>query len=362
MTIPLFKVFMTPSAEVRVAEVLKSLYIGQGTKVDQFEEELKRTFQLSEEIITVNSGTSAIDLALHMIGVGKGDEVITTPITCTATNSNLVNRGATPVWADVNPYTGVIDPNDVEKKITKKTKAIIAVNWGGVMPDYTILRSFDIPVIEDAAHGPYWSSRVRGNYITWSFQAIKHLTCGDGGALVSPDPDRARLLRWYGLDRRSSKNFRCEQNIQEIGYKYHMNDIAAVIGLANLPHLRFTVLSSRTNATVYTSELKQHISKTLLYVPEIDNNSSYWIYTVLVDNPAAFMEHMKKREIDTSPVHARNDKHDAFKRVQKKWRLHGNSLPGVDFFDSHQVSIPNGWWLTQRDKEAIMSAVKEYAI
>lgn len=348
--IRLFKVFMSKEAKEQVAETLDSGYIGEGPKVELFEKELQKVFNTDKEILTVNSCTSALDLALHMIGVKAGDEVITTPITCTATNSPIVNRGAIPVWADVNPYTGLINPLDVEKKITKKTKAIMAVNWGGISPDYKHLKSFGLPVIEDAAHGAYWSDQERGNYVCWSFQAIKHLTTGDGGAILCDDPDRARLLRWYGLDRRSGKSFRCEQDIQEVGYKYHMNDIAASIGLSNLPHMKDLVFKHRFNAGTYSTMIK---NKRVLYTPTFDLVSSFWIYTLLLDDPTEFKAYMESKGIEVSPVHARNDKHKGF-------RFPNGTLSGVDYFDKHQMSIPVGWWVTPEERLYIIQCINDW--
>ena len=165
--IRLFKPCMSPSAASEVALTLASGYIGQGPKVEEFEAALKEVYGL--DFLTVNSCTSAIDLALHLCGVGPGDCVITTPMTCTATNNHIVLRGATPVWADVDPNTGMLDPESVKRKYDiyrdngevialhrgAPVKAIIAVDFGGRRCDYPMLRGFGIPVIEDAAHlGP----------------------------------------------------------------------------------------------------------------------------------------------------------------------------------------------------------------
>ncbi|KPV51456.1 hypothetical protein SE17_21085, partial [Kouleothrix aurantiaca] len=134
--IPLFNVFMADDAAARVADVLASGYIGQGQQCEAFEQALQPLLDTPAPPLLLNSCTSAIDLALHLSGVGPGDEVITTPVTCTATNSPIVTRGARPVWADVDPITGLIDPADVARKITRRTKAILGVDWGGSVCDY----------------------------------------------------------------------------------------------------------------------------------------------------------------------------------------------------------------------------------
>lgn len=354
--IRLFKVAMSPEAKVRVGEVLDSGYIGQGPKVDEFERALERE-GLGDDVITVNSGTSAIDLALHLCGVGPGSEVVTTAMTCSATNTMLVNRHAKIVWADVNPLTGCIDPLDVERKITPHTKAIIAVDWGGRRCDYVYLRAaaIAVPIIQDAAHS-YISavdrvskSPFHADYTTYSFQAIKHLTTGDGGALTVPreQRERARLLRWYGLDRTKGESFRCSQTIHEAGYKYHMNDIESSIGLANIDLARKNVSIHRQHAAFYQERLREC---TEIELPSFDHFGSYWLYTILVDDRDGFIERMKTRGIECSPVHARNDKHPAF-------RGFGGPLPGLDYFASHEVAIPVGWWLSEGDLERVANSV-----
>lgn len=375
--IRLFQVAMSPAAKHEVGAVLDSGYIGEGPKVKEFEAALESV--LGHKVLAVNSCTSAIDLALHLCDVGPGDEVIVTPMTCSATVTMLANRRAKIVWADVFPETGLINAVDVERKVTAFTKAIIAVDWGGSICDFETLRhaatigSKVIPIIEDAAHvfgshlrgSAYGMQRrlnpiFRGHYSAYSFQAIKHLTTGDGGALHVPESQykRAKLLRWFGLNRESSASFRCAQTIDEAGYKYHMNDIAAAIGLANLPLALSNINRNRANAEYYARELNASI----VGGPGFDSESSHWLYTILVGGDPhgrrigrdAFIEKMKDCGVECSPVHSRCDKHPAF-------RGYGGYLPGLDYFASRQVAIPVGWWLTEADREYVVKSVQEYA-
>lgn len=335
-----------------VADVLASGYIGQGPMGERFERELQALLGTPYAPLTTNSCTSAIDLALHLIGVGAGDEVITTPVTCTATNSPIVTRGARPVWADVDLFTGLIDPADVARKVTPRTRAIMAVDWGGALCDYAALKEIGLPVVQDAAHH---LSSPQGDYACYSFQAIKFLTCGDGGALYAPpyQMERARLLRWYGLDRRSKADFRCEQNIQEVGYKYHMNDIAAAIGLANIGAVRDVIAQHRAHARAYQAAFRNlnGIMRPLWDVDDTD--SPWWLYTLLVEDRQGFIAHMADRGIACSPVHARNDTHAAF-------HYPNGPLPGVDHFASRNVAIPVGWWLTDDDRRRVIEAVQAW--
>lgn len=354
--IPLFKVFMSPDAAPMVAKTLESGYVGQGERVEEFEVALERF--TGAPVLTTCSGTAALDLALHLCGVEPGDEVVTTPQTCTATNGVIVRRGAVPVFCDVDPLTGNIDPEDVRRNLTDRTRAIMAVDWGGRACDYAALRSFGPPVIEDAAHAVGTTidgrhvARVGGDYVAFSFQAIKHLNTADGGGLATPDDqfERARLLRWYGLDRRSRASFRCEQNIDEVGYKYHMNDVAASIGIANIARLPDIIAAHRSNARRLCQELA---SVDGVVAPKWDPESSWWIYTILVSDVPDFMARMRERGIETSPVHARNDKHTAFRAASRS----SASMRGVDEFSRRQVAIPVGWWLAPEDVTRIVEAV-----
>lgn len=357
--IPMFRVLMADAAKDAVAEVLQSGYIGQGPVVDEFEREFAQAVKSSIVPLTTNSCTSALDLALHLCGVGHGDAVVTTPQTCTATNGVIVNRGAAPVWADVDPITGLIDPQSVGKLVeAHRITAIMAVDWAGRSCDYTALKKFGLPVIQDAAHvGPSALWQEHGDYVAWSFQAIKFLTTGDGGALLVPPGEyqRAKLLRWYGLDRESGQSFRCAQDIKEVGYKYHMNDIAAAIGLANLEPARIALRTQRSRAARYCREFR---GLDRVVVPDFDQRCSYWLFTILVENRDDFTEFMRERGIETSQVHARNDKHTAFRLVAPQ---SAGELPGLETFDGFQVSIPVGWWLSSDEEALIVGAVKEWS-
>lgn len=367
--IPLFRPLMTPEAARSAAEALTpaadgSLMIGQGPVVDRFEAQFRRYVDAPRDVLTTNSCTAALDLALHLIGVGAGDEVITTPQTCTATTGVIVNRGAVPVWADVDALTGLIDSGSVARLVTPKTRAVMAVDWAGRPCDYAGLRSAApvLPIIQDAAHrGPTPIGDAHGDYVCWSFQAIKFLTTVDGGALLCPDAattERARLLRWFGLDRRSSADFRCAQDIAEAGFKYHLHDVAAAIGLANLPAARTAVLAQRARAARYNRALAGLPG---VLVPPHDKSCDYWLYTVLVDERDDFEAHLNRAGVATSQVHARNDGHTAFRLANGRATARVR-LPGLEAFAGRQVSIPVGWWLTEADEAAVIEAVTTWAL
>ena len=362
--IPLFKVFIPESVMEPLRKVLLSGYIGEGPRVEEFERQLGPWFG-NNNVLTVNNGTAALQLALRLANVGYGDEVISTAMTCSATNEPILAMGAGIVWADIDPWTGNIDYKDVAGKITPKTKAIMCVHWGGYPCDLDELNAIaaehGIKLIEDACHafGSTYHSKPIGShsdFACFSFQAIKEMTTVDGGALVCKsraDCERGRLLRWYGIDRKSKrKDLRCEADIVEYGYKFHMNDVTAVIGLEQLKYVGKTIKKHRANAARYDEAFKGlETVRPLKY--KNDRSSVHWLYTMRVKNRQKFMEHMKEAGITVSQVHSRNDTHTMFKDFR-------TDLPGVDEFTSEQVSIPVGWWLTDKDLADIINAAVEY--
>lgn len=354
--IPLFKVAMSDDLVKPMIEVLHSGYIGQGPQVEKFEEALRRELELPHAPATTNSCTSALDLALHLCDVKPGSKVISTPITCLATNMNIVNRWADILWADVDRITGNIDPISVDDLLDYhygNVAAVIAVDWAGRPCDYESLHEicakWSVPIITDAAHS--YLAPTGGDFICWSFQAIKHLTCGDGGALYHHNEgmvDRARMLRWYSLDRKSINAMRCKQMVPESGFKYHMNDINATIGLWNMGLARKNIQKCKSNAEYFCRVIQNE----KITLPPWSPDSSWWLYTLLVDDQEAFIKHMEKHNIECSLVHVRND-------IQRIFSSH-KPLPGVDYFSGHEVCIPVGWWVTPEDRNRIASAIMEY--
>lgn len=366
--IPLFKVKMNPSAVASVGDVLMSGYIGQGPKVDEFEKRLSEFFKYSY-VSSLNSATSGIHLALHMARDDHRDEVLTTPLTCTATNFPIVANGYKIKWVDLDPSNCNLCLTDLRRKISPKTLAIMVVHWSGYPVDLDELNSIVDQcesmyghrplIIEDCAHAlgsTYKGKKIgtHGNCCIFSFQAIKHLTTGDGGAMLSPDLNwhkRVRLLRWYGLDRTSSFDFRCEQNIPEWGFKFHMNDISAAIGLSNFVDLEDTLQRHKDNARFYNEVLRDVPGIQLLENSD-DRESASWIFTLRAASRDDFMRRMKERGIAVGRVHDRNDKHDCL------WE-HRAPLPMTDLVCSEMCCIPCGWWLTPEDREYIASTIKE---
>jgi dTDP-4-amino-4,6-dideoxygalactose transaminase len=359
--IPLFKVHLPDTVLEPLAATLFSGYIGQGPRVEEFERALAPWFG-SQNVLTVNSGTSALQLALRLANVEYGDEVVTTPMTCTATNTPIMAMGAKIVWADIDPQTGNIDPLDVERKISGKTRAIMAVHWGGYPCDMDQLNAigkhYNIKIIEDAAHafGAKYHGQPIGShsdFVCFSFQAIKHLTTVDGGAVVCRSTDaykRGKLLRWYGIDREAErKDLRCEEDVKEWGYKFHMHDVAATIGLHQLESVADVLRRHRANAAYYIERFTGCGGFRLLDYCS-DRESAYWLFTIRVPERQRFMEEMKKAGVMVSQVHSRNDLHTMFLEFKR-------NLPGLNEFSAEHVSIPVGWWLTEDQRKYVADSI-----
>lgn len=387
--IPLFKVFMAPTAGDEVSKVLNSGFIGQGPKVEEFETALKNYFN-HDYLLSLNSGTSGLHLALHLLkkpnkvtinpnghpitenywpGLQDGDEILATALTCTASNFPILANGLNIKWVDIDPTTLNMDLDDLERKITAKTKAIVLVHWGGYPNDLDRVKQiqdkayktfgFRPAVIEDGAHsfGTNYKGKPigsHGNITMYSLQAIKHITSIDGGLLLLPHSDlyrRGKLLRWYGIDRDGDrKDFRCEANIDEWGFKFHMNDVCATVGLENLKHVDNIVSRHKSNAAYYDSSLKQIHGLTLLDRHE-GHDSAFWIYSMLVDNRDGFYKWMDECNITVSQVHERNDKHTCVSEYK-------TALPTLDKTIDKVVSIPIGWWVTDEEREYIVDCIK----
>lgn len=359
--IPLVKTKLPPREQLmpRLEEILYSGYIAQGEAVDEFEKAFS-DYIGAKNCLSVNSGSSALHIALILAGVKAGDEVISTPITAEPTNTVISQTGAKIVWADIDPKTGNIDPDDVEKKITDKTKAIMVVDYAGMPVNIKrfqeIEKKYGIPVIQDSAHalGASYKGQKLGNhfkYTTFSLQAIKHLTTVDGGMIAIKDDEefeKAKLIRWFGISKGVS---RLENDIKIQGYKYHMNNVNATIGLVQLENIDDVIERYISNGKYYDEALKNVEGVTLMEYYE-DTEPSYWLYTMKVERRDAFVKMMSDNGVMASELHKRNDLHSIFSSSK-------TSLPQIDKFEKKWVHIPCGWWVTDEDRERIVELIKK---
>lgn len=384
--IPLFKVNMNRDVINQLKVVLNSGFITQGKKVEEFENKLKKIFKYPY-IISLNSATSAMTLALRIINDefnnSSNNEVISVPLTCMATNLPILANNMKIKWSDIDPSNGLISLDDVSKKINSKTKAISFVHWGGYPVDVVKLNKilnfkkkklgFKPYIIEDCAHA--FLSKLdgkligtHGNFAIFSMQAIKQLTTGDGGLLFCPNKrtyKKAKLLRWFGIDRevnliKSNKksNFRkidsrLENDVKDWGYKFHMNDINATIGISNLKNINKIIEKNKKNAKFLFDNLKNTNGLYCINPISSKYESSYWLFTLRVKNKNKFIKHMTKSKINVSQVHKRNDTHTCFKSFR-------SYLPNLDKIEKELVCIPCGWWLEKEDLKYIINKIKYF--
>jgi len=345
-----------------IAEVLKTRWIGQGPKVDEVEEKFKETFGMKFSV-TVNSCTSALHLSLVLAGVKQGDEVVTTPMTCSATNIPILYCGAKAVFADIQEASLNIDPRLIEKEITERTKAIMVVHWAGYPCDMkeilAIGKKHGIPVIEDAAHalGATYEGANCGNwgdFTCFSFQAIKQITCGDGGLLSVKDKaahDRARLLRWYGIDREFKGDIYWKYQIKEAGYKYHMNDIAAVFLLVQLEDFP-GIMARRKEITKRYRESLDGVSGVTLLENKPDRESGSWLFTIRVKDRDGFSKRLAAEGIESHMVHVRCDIYPIFGGERLK------HLEVMNRVEPEYVSIPLHNKLTDDEVGKVIKTIK----
>jgi dTDP-4-amino-4,6-dideoxygalactose transaminase len=236
----------------------------------------------------------------------------------------------------------------------------MVVDYAGIPVDICrfqeIQKKYGIPIIEDAAHafGASYNGQKIGNhfkYTVFSFQAIKHLTTIDGGLVCIEDDEeyeKAKLIRWFGISKSSTRK---ENDIRVQGYKYHMNNVNATIGLVQLENIRGVIDTYISNGRYYDEALRNIGGVELMkYYPK--SQPSYWLYTMKVKNKDTFMEMMAQNGIMASDLHKRNDSHSIFKNSKV-------TLPNVDHFEKEWVHIPCGWWVTQEDREYIVNTIKK---
>ncbi|MCH7971049.1 MAG: DegT/DnrJ/EryC1/StrS family aminotransferase [Chloroflexi bacterium] len=360
-----FKPYISEEGMTLVAEALRSTFISEGKMVARFESELQRSLGLVNPV-AVNSGTSALHLALSIIGVQEGDEVILPPQTFVATGTVILHHRATPVFADIQLDTGNIDPKSVEAKITERTRAIIMVHWGGYPCDIDeineIAARHGIAVIEDAAQalGATYKRKPVGSisrFTAFSFQAIKHLTTGDGGALCcldEGDHEKARALRWFGIDRARSEPSELGERIFDIstvGYKFHMNDLAAALGFGNLSGFGAVSRRRKDVAVRYRAGLSG-IAGLDLFADDPDRESANWLFTVLVRDRLRLIRKLKSDGIPASVVHQRIDRNSIFGTLTA-------DLPNQEKFDDMQVSLPIHHEMTDEDIDQVINSVRQ---
>lgn len=361
--IVLFRPHVPKGASAAVARCLETRWLGQGPLVDEFEARFAAEFANRAHAVAVNSGTSALHLAYLLAGVKTGDEVVAPVFTCSATNIPLLYIGATVRFADVEPSTLNIDPAAVRAQMSERTKAIACVHYGGLPCDMdellSIANEWNVPLIQDSAHalGATYHGEPLGNLSPFSissFQAIKHVTTGDGGMLTVQDPElalTAKRLRWFGIDRAAKQGGIWGNDITEVGYKYQMTDIAAALGLAGLDEFDQTLALRRSLYQRYVDDLRDVDDVTMIGIEASDRQHAAWLVTILVNDRQSLIEKLAAAGIESGLAHYRNDMYSVFAASR-------SNFPIMDAVEGRYLCLPLHTHMTAEDVSRVCSVIK----
>lgn len=365
--LPFTRPYIDEAAIAAVGDVLRSGWITSGPKVAEFERQLSAYFG-GRPVRTFNSGTCTMEIALRIAGIGAGDEVITTPISWVATANVILEVGATPVFADIDPVTRNIDLDKVEVAITPRTKAIIPVDLSGLPVDkdklYAIAGKHKLRVVEDAAQaiGSLWNGKHIGSFgdlVSFSFQANKNLTTTEGGCLVMNTEDEARLAEKYRLQGVTRSGFD-GMEVDVLGGKFNMTDVAAAIGLNQLAQLDAITARRHALAKHYFEVFGADFEKQTgaqLPVRDFANTNWHMFQIVLPQDVvrAGFMEKMKARNIGCGahypPIHL-------FQLYRARGFREG-MFPIAESVGRRIVSLPLFPKMSETDVERVVAAVRE---
>ena len=363
--IVLFYPHVSELAKSAVMDTLDSRWIGQGPKVKIFEENFSKKFGSNSPAIAVGSGTDALHLSYMLAGLKPGDEVIAPIFTCTATNIPFLYMGVKIKFADIDDSTMNLDISHVRQLMTSKVKAIVCVHYGGLPCDMDELKSiadeWGIPIIEDAAHAV--GAKYKGvdigsisDFTMFSFQAIKHITTGDGGMVVIKDKelvDKAERLRWFGIDRKAKQAGIWENDITEIGYKYQMTDIAAAMGIVSLAEFDEQSKLRKTLFKTYSEELANCDRLRIVGSGFTDRIHAAWLFTVIVEDRYKLQEKLRDNKIESNQMHFRNDRYSIFKEFTD-----GKKFPNMDKVEDDYLVLPLHTKMTVKDVRKVCSVIK----
>jgi dTDP-4-amino-4,6-dideoxygalactose transaminase len=361
--IVLFHPHIPKNAVQYVTDTLSTRWIGQGPKVEKFENEFSRKFCNNRTTVAVGAGTDALHLAYVLAGLKPGDEVISPVFTCTATNIPFLYMGTKVIFADIVRDTLNISTDHVRELINEKTRAIVCVHYAGLPCDMdelnAIAEEWNIPVIEDAAHalGASYKGVPIGaisDFTMFSFQAIKHITTGDGGMLSLKDQtlrQQAERIRWFGIDRTAKQNGHWNNDITEVGYKYQMTDIAASMGLAGLEEFDENLRHRQRLFSVYENNLANIPGLSFIGGRFKDRQHAAWLCTVTVDKRVDLQRKLREHHIESNQVHYRNDRYSIFGKRR-------DNLPNMDAIEDKYLVLPLHTKIQEKDVHRICEVIK----
>jgi len=342
----------------RAAKTLGTRWIGQGPQVDEFEELFMKKISAPHVPIAVNSGTSALHLAYILAGIKDDDEVICPVFSCSATMTPLLYQRAKVVFADIKKDSLNIEPRHVRMLMNERVKAIVCVHYGGIPADLAELQSianeWHVPLIEDAAQaiGATYRKKKIGSisdFTAFSFQAVKIMTTVDGGMLTIKDPiqeEKAKRIRWFGIDRKAKFEQRWKKDIFEVGYKYQMTDVSAALGIEGLKVLDDTL--------AYYAQLARTYKRELQYVKGVItlNGGSNWLTTIFVNKRDDLKRKLAEHGIESDPTHYRCDRYSVF-----GGRVY--NCPNMDDVENKYLLLPMHKFVTPEDVVRICEIIKK---
>ena len=359
-----------------IVDTLKSGWLAKGPRTIEFEKRFA-DYVGAKYAVGMNSCTAALHISLLAAGIGPGDEVITTPMTFAASANTIIHAGATPVFADIDPLTGCINPDEIEKKLTPRTKAIVPVHYAGQACDidriYEIADKNSLFVSEDAAHALYtrYKGRMIGNNpkgaVSYSFYATKNICTGEGGMLVTNDEkiaDKARMLVTHGMNKnawgRYAKGGSWRYDIEEPGYKYNMFDLQAALGLIQLKRLEDMQKKREEIAARYNVAFSQNDALEIPAVATYTTQHCWHLYVMkltldkLAITRDEFIEELNVRNIGTSvhfiPVHLMS----AYKG---RFGYKEGDFPKSEEFFERIISLPLYSTMNDQDTEDVIYSV-----
>jgi len=372
--IPLFDLKLTTHTKREVNSVLSSGWLTSGPKVEKFEKELAKLLKV-KYVTAVSSGTSGLHLALQAIGAGSGMEVITSPLTYVATVEAIIQAGAKPVFADINPTTLTIDPNDIRQKISKKTLAIVPVDMAGYSCDYTALNKVcddnSVVMIADSAHaiGAAYKKKSIPSHCdgaVYSFYSTKNLTCGEGGLVATRHKilgNRVRMMTGHGLSKstfKRKKDNSWEYDAVASGYKANMSEIHAAIGLGQLRTYNKDQKARTTLAKYYLKNLSQFKDYLRLPIEEKDHQHGWHLFIIRLNiaklkiSRNQFIREMAKTGVECG-VHYKPIFDLSFYRDH--FGLTRQMFPNTAFISQRIVSLPLYPLLKKKDIDFVCDKI-----
>ncbi len=368
--IPLFDLNFDEKEAQAVAEAIKDNWISTGPRCKAFENRFAAMLNVNHAISTTNC-TVSLHLALKLVGIKPGDEVICPSLTFVATVNAIRYVDAIPIFADVTSYElPVIDPEEIRRKITPKTKAIVVMHYGGFACDMdsimSIANEFGLKVVEDACHGPlsvYKGQKLGtiGDVGCFSFFSNKNISTGEGGMIVTNSNelnDRARLLRSHGMTTMSyerAKGHSTAYDVVELGYNYRMDDIHAAIGLVQLDKIESDLVKRIEVRKVYIEQLK-HVDGIIIPFLDYSDFSSNYIFTIVLKNSNVIKRDdvrvkLAEAGIQTSLHYPSVHRFTIYKNFYKE-------LPITDYLMNNLITLPMYSKLTEDQVKFICNILK----